>query len=182
MPALPDDKYPFVYNWQLGGAPRWLSWLFQAGGTFIGEDGTTPTIDSAEGEKALDFTKSFFENNWVPPTSSTKGTVYADNLFTEEHRGDGVRRIVPRARPGRTSTSSSGPPSRCLATQRGATDLGGNALVATKDTEEPRARRRVPEVHGLGRRDVLFLRRDERAAHAYSTSPATRSSSTSAPT
>ncbi|MGO7983826.1 hypothetical protein ACC691_38960, partial [Rhizobium johnstonii] len=69
--------------WQLGGAPRWLSWVFQADGSFIGDDGKTSTIDSPEGEKALDFTKSFFENNWVPPTSSTKGTVYADSLFSE---------------------------------------------------------------------------------------------------
>ncbi len=80
--SLPADKYPFVYNWQLGGAPRWLSWLFQADGSFL--DGTTATIDSAAGEKALDFTKSFFENEWVPPTSSTKATTYADSLFAEQ--------------------------------------------------------------------------------------------------
>ncbi|MGF2950058.1 ABC transporter substrate-binding protein [Microbacterium alcoholitolerans] len=129
--ALPADKYPFVYNWQLGGAPRWLSWLFQADGTFL--DGTTATIDSAEGAKALDFTKSFFENDWVPPTSSTKGTVYADSLFTEgtaamafigsflvpdiDYLAEFEWTAIPMPKD-----------------ERGATDLGGNALVATKDT------------------------------------------------
>jgi len=28
--GLPDDKYPFAYNWQGNGVTRWLSWLFEA--------------------------------------------------------------------------------------------------------------------------------------------------------
>ena len=134
--GLPEDKYPFVYNWQLGGAPRWLSWLFQADGTFIGEDGTTPTIDSPAGEKALDFTKSFFENNWVPPTSSTKGTVYADNLFTEGTAAMAFAGsfLVPDQDALNEFEWTAIPMPR---DQRGATDLGGNALVATKDAKNP---------------------------------------------
>ena len=134
--ALPADKYPFVYNWQLGGAPRWLSWLFQANGALLEKDGTTPAIDSPAGKKALDFTKSFFDNQWVPPTSSTKSTVYADTTFQE-----GTAAMV-------FAGSFLVPDMETLAKfnwtaipmprdERGATDLGGNALVASKDTKNP---------------------------------------------
>ena len=132
--SLPDDKYPFVYNWQLGGAPRWLSWLFQADGSFL--DGTEPTIDSAEGTKALDFTKSFFENRWVPPTSSTKGTVYADSLFTEGTAA--IASIGSFLVPDIDSLAKFDWTAVPLPRdERAATDLGGNALVATKDTKNP---------------------------------------------
>ncbi|WP_308798846.1 ABC transporter substrate-binding protein [Agromyces silvae] len=132
--ALPADKFPFVYNWQLGGAPRWLSWLFQADGTFL--DGTTATIDSPEGTEALDFTKSFFEQNWVPPTSSTKATVYADSLFTEGTAAMAFigSFLVPDIDSLAGFEWTAVPMPKDV---RGATDLGGNALVATKDTKNP---------------------------------------------
>lgn len=134
--GLPGDKYPFVYNWQLGGAPRWLSWLFQTGGTFISEDGTSSTINSPEAKKTLDFTKSFFEKNWVPPTSSTKGTVYADNLFNEQTAAMAFvgSFLVPDMESLNEFEWTAIPMPR---DERGATDLGGNALVATKDTGNP---------------------------------------------
>ena len=134
--SLPAEQYPFVYNWQLGGTSRWLSWLFQADGALLEEDGVTPAIDSAAGAKALDFTKSFFTNNWVPPTSSVKSSGYADSVFAEQtaamafvgsflvpdmeyfNEFDWTATFMPRD-------------------ERGATDLGGNALVATKDTANP---------------------------------------------
>lgn len=134
--SLPAEQYPFVYNWQLGGTPRWLSWLFQADGALLEEDGVTPAIDSAEGAKALDFTKSFFENNWVPPTSSVKSSGYADSVFAEQQAAmafvgsflvpdmeyfnefEWTATFMPRD-------------------ERGATDLGGNALVATAETDNP---------------------------------------------
>ncbi|MFF2371224.1 ABC transporter substrate-binding protein [Agromyces sp. NPDC058110] len=133
---LPADKYPFVYNWQLGGAPRWLSWLFQADGAFLGEDGKTPEIDSAAGEKALDFTKSFFTENWVPPTSSTKSPTYADSLFTEGTTAMAFLGsfLVPDVDSLAKFEWTAIPMPK---DERGATDLGGNALVATKATKNP---------------------------------------------
>ena len=135
--GLPEDKYPFVYNWQLGGAPRWLSWLFQSGGSYISEDGKKATIDSAEGEKSLDFTKSFFENKWVPPTSSTKATVYADNLFTEGTAAMAFAGsfLIPDQESLNKFEWTAIPMPR---DERGATDLGGNALVSTKDAKNPK--------------------------------------------
>ncbi|WP_210505952.1 sugar ABC transporter substrate-binding protein [Naasia sp. SYSU D00057] len=134
--SLPADKYPFAYNWQLGGTLRWLSWLFQADGALLEEDGTTPAIDSAAGAKALDFTKSFFENQWVPPNSSVKSTTYADSLFSEGTTAMAFvgSFLVPDV-DGLADFEWAVTPMPVDA--RGATDLGGNALVATADTSEP---------------------------------------------
>ncbi|MFF0910721.1 ABC transporter substrate-binding protein [Microbacterium enclense] len=134
--SLPADTYPFVYNWQLGGTPRWLSWLFQADGRLLEEDGVTPAIDSAAGTEALDFTRSFFENGWVPPTSSVKGATYADAFFTEESVAMAFvgSFVVPDIEnlAGFEWTALPMP-----VDERGATDLGGNALVATSGTDQP---------------------------------------------
>lgn len=134
--SLPAETYPFVYNWQLGGTPRWLSWLFQADGRLLGDDGVTPEIDSAAGTRALDFTRSFFENGWVPPTSSVKGATYADAFFTEESVAMAFvgSFVVPDIDnlAGFEWTALPMP-----VDERGATDLGGNALVATSGTDQP---------------------------------------------
>jgi len=135
--SLPSDKYPFVYNWQQAGAPRWLSWLFQAGGNLIAPDGKTPAIDSAEGAQALDFTKSFFEKNWVPPTSSVKSPTYADSLFSEGTAAMGFLGsfLVPDlASLAKFNWTAIPMPTD----KRAATDLGGNALVVTKATKNPK--------------------------------------------
>lgn len=134
--SLPADVYPFVYNWQLGGTPRWLSWLFQADGALLEDDGTTPAIDSAAGTEALDFTRSFFEKGWVPPTSSVKATTYADAFFTEESVAMAFAGsfVVPDIDNLAAFEWTALP---MPVNDRGATDLGGNALVATKTTDQP---------------------------------------------
>jgi multiple sugar transport system substrate-binding protein len=134
--SLPAETYPFVYNWQLGGTPRWLSWLFQADGALLGEDGTTSEIDSEAGAEALDFTRSFFENQWVPPTSSVKGATYADAFFTQESVAMAFAGsfLVPDIDNLAEFDWTALP---MPVAERGATDLGGNALVATRDTADP---------------------------------------------
>ncbi|RKT36055.1 carbohydrate ABC transporter substrate-binding protein (CUT1 family) [Microbacterium sp. AG1240] len=134
--SLPADVYPFVYNWQLGGTPRWLSWLFQADGALLADDGVTPAIDSAAGSETVDFTRSFFEKGWVPPTSSVKATTYADAFFTEESVAMAFAGsfVVPDIDnlAGFEWTALPMP-----VNERGATDLGGNAMVASKETDQP---------------------------------------------
>lgn len=134
--SLPADTYPFVYNWQLGGTPRWLSWLFQADGALLGEDGVTAEIDSAAGAEAVDFTKSFYENAWVPPTSSVKGATYADAFFTEESVAMAFAGsfVVPDIDNLADFEWTALP---MPVQERGATDLGGNALVATSASDQP---------------------------------------------
>lgn len=134
--ALPANQYPFVYNWQQGGAFRWLSWLFQADGSIIGTDGKTPEIDSAAGTKALDFTKSFFTNKWVPPQSSVKSNTYADSLFENKTAAMaflGSFEVADIQSLAKFNWTAIPMPKD----KRAATDLGGNALVATKTTKNP---------------------------------------------
>lgn len=134
--GLPDDKYPFVYNWQQYGAPRWLSWLFQADGRVLNDALDGSAIDSDAGTKALDFTKDFYTKNWVPPTSTPKSTVYADSMFTEGTVAMAFLGsfLVPDMDSLAKFDWTAIPMPK---DQRGATDLGGNALVATKATKNP---------------------------------------------
>ena len=132
--SLPAEQYPFVVNWQQGGTPRWLSWLFQSGGALLGDDGTTSEIDSPEAAEALAFTTSFFDQRWVPPTSSVKSTSYADTLFSEQTTAMAFvgSFLVPEL----ASTDFDWTAVPLPVDERGATDLGGNALVATADTDQ----------------------------------------------
>ncbi len=134
--SLPADKYPFVYNWQLGGTSRWLSWLFQTGGSLVEDDLVTPAIDSPEGARALDFTKSFFENEWVPPTSSVKSSGYADSVFAEQTAAMAFvgSFLVPDME---YFNEFEWTATFMPVDERGATDLGGNALVATAESDSP---------------------------------------------
>jgi multiple sugar transport system substrate-binding protein len=137
LKASLDPKIaPFVYDWQELGAFRWLSWLFEAGGRLLEDDLTTPAIVSAEGRKALEFTTGFFTKSWVPKNTSVKGATYPDAAFISGQVAmafagnfllpgiaDGVKKkfdwqvtYQPRDR-------------------RASSDLGGNALVATKDSK-----------------------------------------------
>ncbi|MFD3443101.1 ABC transporter substrate-binding protein [Microbacteriaceae bacterium 4G12] len=132
---LPADRYPFAYNWQQAGVTRWLSWLFQAGGRYLEDDLKTPAIDSPEGRAALDFTKSFFTKNFVPANSSVKSSTYASDSFYSEtsamlFAGNFLLPDVDSL--AEFEWGATYMPRNA----RGASDLGGNALVATASTEK----------------------------------------------
>ena len=132
---LPADRYPFAYNWQQAGVTRWLSWLFQAGGRYLEDDLKTPAIDSPEGRAALDFTKSFFTKNFVPANSSVKSSTYASDSFYSEtsamlFAGNFLLPDVDSL--AEFEWGATYMPRNV----RGASDLGGNALVATASTEK----------------------------------------------
>jgi multiple sugar transport system substrate-binding protein len=137
LKASLDPKIsPFTYDWQELGAFRWLTWLFEAGGRLLEDDLKTPAVVSAEGRKALEFTTSFFKKSWVPKNTSVKAATYPDAAFISGQVAmafagnfllpgiaDGVKKkfdwkvtYQPRDR-------------------RASSDLGGNALVATKDSK-----------------------------------------------
>ncbi|ROR93050.1 ABC transporter substrate-binding protein [Nocardioides aurantiacus] len=136
--AAPAGSSAFAVNWQALGAFRWLNFLFQAGGHVYDEDRTRSLLTSASATRALDFTKSFFDEGLVPQTSSTKAATYPDALFTSgslamlyagnfllpsfadtiKDRFEYAVTYLPRDR-------------------RRASELGGNALVATKGATNP---------------------------------------------
>jgi multiple sugar transport system substrate-binding protein len=138
--VVKDKQSPFVYDWQSAGAYRWLSWLFEAGGALLGPDLKAPAIDSDQGRRALDFTKSFFTKGWVARNTSVKSTTYPDGVF--------IAGTVAMAFAGsflvpfidsnvkKKFEFASMPQPRDVAA---ATDLGGNAIVAAKDGKNTEA-------------------------------------------
>ena len=134
-----------------------------------------------EGQKALDYTKSFFDNNWVPPTSSPKATTYADSLFAEQTTAMAFvgSFLVPDMDYFNEFEWTSVPMPRDV---RGATDLGGNALVATAGTDNPDLAAEFLKFMASGRGHDGVLRRAPTNCRRESTSSRDRSSSPSAPT
>jgi multiple sugar transport system substrate-binding protein len=137
--TLPDNKFPFAYDWTKAGAFRWLSWLYQAGGSLLTADLTKPAVPSAAATKALDFTKSFFTNKWTPSTATIKTSQYSDNFFLSQ--------IVPMSFVGDFLVPEIADPKQGYQGDFGATflphdagaaaDLGGNAIVALANTKNP---------------------------------------------
>ena len=130
----------FIYDWQSAGAYRWLSWLFQAGGTLLADDLTSPAIDSDPGRKAVDFTKSFFTKGWVAKNTSVKSATYPDSVFVAgsvamAFAGDFLVPFID-TNVGKKFEYGSMPQPRDVAA---ATDLGGNAVVAAKDGKNTEA-------------------------------------------
>ena len=134
--SLEAGVSPFCYDWQEFGAFRWLTWLFEAGGRLLDEDLRTPLIDSPEGRKALEFTTSFFTKRWVPKNTSVKGGTYPDAAFI----GGNVAMafagnfLLPGIADG-IKDKFEWQVTYQPRDERASSDLGGNALVATKDSK-----------------------------------------------
>jgi multiple sugar transport system substrate-binding protein len=130
--------YGFAMNWQLFGAYRWMTFLYEAGGTMLDASGK-PTLSSPAGQKTLAFFKTWADEKLYPANAQPKGPAYPDELFPAGKIGmifagdflipslaDGIKKFqwgvtyMPR---GKTS----------------ATDLGGTAVVASKDAKDPEA-------------------------------------------
>ncbi|MDT9594973.1 sugar ABC transporter substrate-binding protein [Nocardioides zeae] len=136
--AAPDGRSAFAVNWQAAGAFRWLTWLFMAGGHLYDEELTSAALDDDAGRRALEFTRSFFENGWVPGTTSTKSPTYPDAQFTAGRLGMlfAGNFLVP------AFAETIGDRFEYAVTyqprdERRASELGGNAVVATRDSANP---------------------------------------------
>jgi multiple sugar transport system substrate-binding protein len=136
--SLGGDTSPFAYDWQQFGAYRWLTWLFEAGGKLFESDLKTAAIVSDQGKKALSYTKSFFDNEWVPKNTSVKGATYPDTVFISQKVamafvGDFLLPGIDDGVKKRFDWKVTYQPKDV----RASTDLGGNALVATKQASNP---------------------------------------------
>ncbi|NII41108.1 multiple sugar transport system substrate-binding protein [Curtobacterium flaccumfaciens] len=138
--TLPDDKYPFAYDWTAAGAYRWGSFVYQAGGSLLSEDLRHAAVDSDPGRKAMAFTQRFFDERWVPANNTIKTTVYSDNFFLNQtvamtFVGDF---LVPELADGTNGYQGGDWTTTYMPRDvAAASDLGGNAVVATRDTENP---------------------------------------------
>jgi multiple sugar transport system substrate-binding protein len=137
---LPSNKFPFAYDWTQAGAFRWLSWLYQAGGTLLTSDLSKCALPSDAGTKALDYTKSFFDKKWVPANNTIKTSIYSDNFFLNQtvpmtFIGDF---LVPELAAPKTGYKGGDWGATYMPQDTGAaSDLGGNAIVALKSTKNP---------------------------------------------
>lgn len=134
--TLSADRFPFAYNWTQAGAYRWLSWHYEAGGHLLNDklDGSAFASDAAS--RSLDFTTSFFKNKWVPDTNTVKTSKYSDDFF--------MSKLVAMSFVGDFLVPNLADPSAGYAgdwgatylprDQKGAADLGGNAIVAREDS------------------------------------------------
>ena len=50
-------------------------------GTLLSDDLAKAAVPSDPATKAMDFTKSFFTQKWVPSNNTIKTSVYSDNFF-----------------------------------------------------------------------------------------------------
>ncbi|WIB61458.1 sugar ABC transporter substrate-binding protein [Curtobacterium sp. MCLR17_007] len=138
--SLPDDKYPFAYDWTAAGAYRWASFVYQAGGSLLTPSLRHSAVDSDAGRKAMAFTQRFFDERWVPANNTIKTTVYSDNFFLNQtvamtFIGDF---LVPELADGANGYQGGDWATTYMPRDRAAaSDLGGNALVATRDTANP---------------------------------------------
>ena len=134
--SLPATKYPFAFNWQGNGVTRWLSFLFEAGGSFLSPDLVTPTIASAAAQLAVDYTKNFFPQRFVPPNSSVKSSTLAADLWNSQTTAmvSSGAFAIPDATKNLTFEWGATFSPR---NKRQASDFGGNALVATAKTAQP---------------------------------------------
>lgn len=134
--SMPATKYPFAYNWQGNGVTRWLSWVFEADGSFLKPDLISATIASAAGSAAVDYTKAFFPQRFVPPNSSVKSSTLAADLWNSQTTAmvsSGAFAIPDATKNLAFEWGATYSPRN----KRQASDFGGNALVATAKTAQP---------------------------------------------
>ncbi|GAA2006818.1 sugar ABC transporter substrate-binding protein [Nakamurella flavida] len=153
--SLPDNQFPFAYNWTQAGAYRWLSFLYQAGGSLLTPDLAAAAIPSDAGTKALDFTKSFFTEKWVPDTNTIQGTRYSDDFF--------LKQTTVMSSIGDFSIPAVADPAQGFKGEWGATflprdagaasDLGGNAIAVYNKTEQADTAAAFAKL--MGREDVM---------------------------
>jgi ABC-type glycerol-3-phosphate transport system substrate-binding protein len=134
--AQSGNRTAFGMNWQLAGAFRWLNWLYAAGGSLYNPDATKTTVDSPEARQTLDMFKTWFDEDLCPDNTSLKGQ-YVDLIFPAQTIAmisagsflvPTLDKDVTRFEYGATYLPQDASMS---------TDLGGNAIVATQQTEKP---------------------------------------------
>ena len=130
-------KYPFAMNWQTAGAAyRWMSFLYQHGGTLLNEDLSGPAIDSPEGIETIAWNQSWFQDDMVPPSTSIKSTEPIENLFSNGTiammlQGDWLMPYLE------DNMEADWDVTYMVRDVQMASDMGGNAIGVTKDSQNP---------------------------------------------
>lgn len=131
--------YAFSYGWSgPDSAYRWLPLVYQNGGTFLGEDGLTPSMDSDEAIEALAFGRQWYKEGLVSTTNMSKsGGGHVDHdLFLTGQVGMSLTNpeAIAAFDESKKGTWGVGP---MIRNEGEASDLGGNTLAVTKSTKNP---------------------------------------------
>lgn len=124
-------------NWQGAGAYRWLNWLYAAGGSLYDDGATRVTVDGPEARRTLEYFRTWFEEGLVPANTTPKSTTYVDELFPSRtvgmlSAGDFLLPTLQENVDGFEYGATFLPQDAAAAT-----DLGGNAVVATRAARNP---------------------------------------------
>lgn len=131
--AANPSGFPLAVNWQAAGAYRWLSFLAQAGGAVYDEGGTTVTIASDEGARALEYCQGLYTAGFHDPSFLVQAANYPDEAFPSGqlksiYAGDF---LLPSLTD--TTTDFDFGATFLPRDAAAATDLGGNAVVVPAD-------------------------------------------------
>lgn len=72
---------PFAFNYQLFGAYRWFSTLYQAGGQVLDDDLAAVTLDTAEARRALEWTRDLYTDGLHASNILVQRPTYPDEIF-----------------------------------------------------------------------------------------------------
>ncbi len=131
------SPYGFAMNWTLGGAFRWLNFLYQHGGRLLDADLRKPAIRSREALETVRWTQSWFREGLVPPSDSAKSVEQVENLFATGVVGmyfDSGPQSLQELRPNFKWAATYLPKDVQMASE-----LGGNAIGVTRDSQHPEA-------------------------------------------
>lgn len=129
---------PFAFNYQNFGAYRWFNTLYQAGGQVL--DGDSSALDSPEGRRALEWTRSLYTEGLHEPSVLVRRPTFPDEIFPTGQismiqTGDFLIPSIEAAIDGRFEWGVT----YLMRDQQAATDLGGNAVVVTEQSADPQA-------------------------------------------
>ena len=131
------SRYPLAPAWDdASNAYRWMWLLNMRGGNLLNEQLSAPAIDSAAGVETIQFTKSWFEDGIVPPNSSIKTSEAPQQLFSTGTVAMMLKGASQMSYLREHMTEEWGI-TYLMRDLHPASDMGGNTMVATKDTKHP---------------------------------------------
>ena len=129
------SEFAFAVNWTIGGAFRWLNFLYQRGGCLLKDNYSQAAIPSAAALDAIRWTQSFFREGLVPMSDSAKSSEQVENLFANEVVGmyfDVGPQSLRELKTNFEWRTTFLPRDRYIASE-----LGGNAIGVSRNTTHP---------------------------------------------
>lgn len=132
-------QYGFGYGWSgAQTAYRWMPLIYQNGGSFLGEDGETPSMDSEAAVETLAFGRRWYAEGLVSPGNMAKsgGGDVSRTLFLTGQIGMMLNNPEPIPQLDEDLPDGWGT-APMIRNEYEASDLGGNALAVTRSSENP---------------------------------------------